>query len=103
MQAKIMAWLLSFAGAIGKRLITEATPTLIGLSRELGGAIFDLGYDELDPDLTAEDKKDVQEFALNVGRTAWAVAKAKGVLLASDVPGLIAQAVESDLASALGL
>ncbi len=103
MQAKILAFFLAFAGAVGKKMLVEASPVLVGMSRQLGETIFDVSYDELDPNLTTADKDEIHTLALEEGNTLWLVAKKEGVLLADDLAGLALQAAASDIASEIGI
>lgn len=103
MQAQLIAWLLSFAAALGKRIATEAEPVALGLVFDLTETIYDLTGDLLDAALTPTDKTELRGDAINVAKTAWAVAKQEGLLLASDSALLLAQAAGSEIQSALGL
>ncbi len=103
MNNPIVTFIIAFATAVGKQALVKGSPVAVGILENLYGAGADLIGEELDPQLSSDEKKELEQDALNVVKTAWAVSEQEGLLLAEDSAALIAQAAASQIAGAIGM
>lgn len=103
MTDKLIAWLFTFGAAVARQAAKASLPVAKEIGMNVGMAVFELCEAEINPERTSEEKAQLLQDCLNVGRTAWQAAKLEGLLLLDDMTALVEQASAAQIENELGI